>query len=136
MNLSMNLFRRNRRLRVLGIKRIHLILLFVVMPEQEPKNDTSNTCSDRNTRIHPDKFRIDTDTGKRNAESRTECGLEQEDRHDERFHAGRRFRVRVFQTSNRRENLGKTDEDITRDLGCDIDGAGILARRKIVTRWR
>jgi hypothetical protein len=124
----------DHRLRILGLHSVHLIFLVVEASEQEPERDTSDSGSDTDSGIHPDEFGIDGDGRKSDRESGTEGSLEQEHGHDERLHAGGCLGISVFETGDGSKDLGKGNEDVGGGLPTDVDGAGVAAGGKVVTR--
>lgn len=105
----------------IAIKVVHLLLVLVVMPENGVKDDTGGKGEACDARVHPQDLGIDENGYQGLVEGGAESRCEEVQALDEGFHARGRFRVCVFETGDRDEDFGQTDEDVGWRLDGNVD---------------
>lgn len=95
---------------------VQFIFLVIVMLEDDPEQQTRNETCNGQTGKCPHKLGVGGSWRKCNTEGGSDSVRKQEQGHDERFHAGWRFGVGIFQTGDGGQNLRHTNQKVSWSL--------------------
>lgn len=94
------------------------------MVEEEEEDNGDDETGNRNTSVHPDELGVLGHGDKGFRDGRAESVGEEVQALNERLHGGGSLGVGVLETSDRNEDFGKTDKDISGRLNSNVNVVG------------